>query len=183
MLRILDAGYGIGRVVHEGIAPLAAPQAGLMQALASGIFGAGIKWNFIVMGFALAIVLIVLDKIQEKRGASFRLPVLAVAVGIYLPLGLSVPIFIGGVISWQIKRRSAELDKMQLTRRESLGLLVASGLITGEALIGIGMAVPIVVYGRADVLAFWGVHEGNLPGVVLLAIVAFLLYRAGKSPS
>ena len=136
-----------------------------MQALASGIFGAGIKWNFIVMGFALAIVLIVLDKIQEKRGASFRLPVLAVAVGIYLPLGLSVPIFIGGVISWQIKRRSAELDKMQLTRRESLGLLVASGLITGEALMGVlvallagaGVALPLMAgFGFAPMLALLG---------------------------
>jgi len=41
------------------------------------------------------------------------------------------------------------------------------------------MAIPIVVYGRADILAFWGVYDGNLPGVVLLALVAFLLYRAG----
>ena len=169
ILQLLDNQYGIGRPSPNPNAipnsVLAAPQAGLMQALASGIFGAGIKWNFIVMGFALAIVLIVLDKIQEKRGASFRLPVLAVAVGIYLPLGLSVPIFIGGVISWQIKRRSAELDKMQLTRRESLGLLVASGLITGEALMGVlvallagaGVALPLMAgFGFAPMLALLG---------------------------
>ena len=169
ILQLLDNQYGIGRPSPNPNAipnsVLAAPQAGLMQALASGIFGAGIKWNFIVMGFALAIVLIVLDKIQEKRGASFRLPVLAVAVGIYLPLGLSVPIFIGGVISWQIKRRSAELDKMQLTRRESLGLLVASGLITGEALMGVlvallagaGVALPLMAgFGFAPTLALLG---------------------------
>ena len=60
-------------------------------------------------------------------------------------------------------------------------MLFAAGLITGEALIGIGMAIPIVIYGRPDVLAFWGVHEGNLPGIVLLAAVAFLLYRSGIS--
>ena len=169
ILQLLDNQYGIGRPSPNPNAipnsVLAAPQAGLMQALASGIFGAGIKWNFIVMGFALAIVLIVLDKIQEKRGASFRLPVLAVAVGIYLPLGLSVPIFIGGVISWQIKRRSAELDKMQLTRRESRGLLVASGLITGEALMGVlvallagaGVALPLMAgFGFAPMLALLG---------------------------
>ena len=169
ILQLLDNQYGIGRPSPNPNAipnsVLAAPQAGLMQALASGIFGAGIKWNFIVMGFALATVLIVLDKIQEKRGASFRLPVLAVAVGIYLPLGLSVPIFIGGVISWQVKRRSAKLDKMQLTRRESLGLLVASGLITGEALMGVlvallagaGVALPLMAgFGFAPMLALLG---------------------------
>ena len=187
ILQLLDNQYGIGRPSPNPNAipnsVLAAPQAGLMQALAGGIFGAGIKWNFIVMGFALAIVLIVLDKIQEKRGASFRLPVLAVAVGIYLPLGLSVPIFIGGVISWQVKRRSAGLDKMQLTRRESLGLLVASGLITGEALMGVlvallagaGVALPLMAgFGFAPMLALLG-----------FGAVVVYLYRtpmaAGKS--
>ena len=61
---------------------------------------------------------------------------------------------------------------------ERSGVLFAAGLITGEALIGIGMAIPIVASGRADVLAFWGVHEDNWPGMVLLAIVMYLLYRS-----
>jgi putative OPT family oligopeptide transporter len=136
-----------------------------MQALAGGIFGPGIKWNFIVMGFALAVVLIVLDKIQEKRSSSFRFPVLAVAVGIYLPLGLSVPIFIGGVIAWLVERRSAALDATKLTQRKSLGLLVASGLITGEALMGVvvallagaGFALPLLTgFGFAPILGLLG---------------------------
>ncbi len=73
VLNILDQGYGIGRVspLNPEATMSAAPQAGLMQALASGIFGAGIEWNFIYMGFALAIVLIISDKIQEKRGLIF----------------------------------------------------------------------------------------------------------------
>jgi len=169
ILQLLDNQYGIGRPSPNPDAipnsVLAAPQAGLMQALAGGIFGAGIQWNFIMMGFALAVVLIVLDKIQEKRGSSFRFPVLAVAVGIYLPLGLSVPIFIGGVIAWLVKRRSADLDATQWTRREGLGLLVASGLITGEALMGVlvallagaGVALPLMAgFGLAAPLALLG---------------------------
>lgn len=169
ILQLLDNQYGIGRPSPNPNAipnsVLAAPQAGLMQALAGGIFGAGIKWNFIIMGFALAVALIVLDKIQEKRGSTFRFPVLAVAVGIYLPLGLSVPIFIGGVIAWLVKRRSAELDETQWTRREGLGLLVASGLITGEALMGVmvallagaGVALPLMAgFGFATSLALLG---------------------------
>jgi len=169
ILQLLDNQYGIGRPSPNPDAipnsVLAAPQAGLMQALAGGIFGAGIQWNYIIMGFALAVMLIVLDKIQEKRGSSFRFPVLAVAVGIYLPLGLSVPIFIGGVIAWLVKRRSADLEPAQWTRREGLGLLVASGLITGEALMGVlvallagaGVALPLMAgFGFAPVLALLG---------------------------
>ncbi len=169
ILQLLDNQYGIGRPSPNPNAipnsVLAAPQASLMQALASGIFGAGIKWNFIIMGFALAVGLIVLDKIQEKRGSSFRFPVLAVAVGIYLPLGLSIPIFIGGLIAWRVKQRSRKLDEEQRTKREGLGLLVASGLITGEALMGVmvallagaGIALPLLTgFGFAPVLGLLG---------------------------
>ncbi len=169
ILQLLDNQYGIGRPSPNPNAipnsVLAAPQAGLMQALAGGIFGAGIQWNFIVMGFALAVALIVLDKIQENRGSTFRLPVLAVAVGIYLPLGLSVPIFIGGLIAWRVKQRSCELDEAQTTKRESLGLLVASGLITGEALMGVlvallagaGIALPLMTgFGLAPTFGLLG---------------------------
>jgi putative OPT family oligopeptide transporter len=169
ILQLLDNQYGIGRPSPNPNAipnsVLAAPQASLMQALASGIFGAGIKWNFIIMGFALAVGLIVLDKIQEKRGSSFRFPVLAVAVGIYLPLGLSIPIFIGGLIAWRVKQRSRKLDEEQRTKREGLGLLVASGLITGEALMGVmvallagaGIALPLLTgFGLAPVLGLLG---------------------------
>ena len=180
ILQLLDNQYGIGRPSPNPDAipnsVLAAPQAGLMQALAGGIFGAGIQWNFIMMGFALAVALIVLDKIQEKRDSSFRFPVLAVAVGIYLPLGLTVPIFIGGVISWLVKRRSAELNEAQRTKREGLGLLVASGLITGEALMGVlvallaaaGIALPFMTgFGLAPTLGLLG-----------LGAVIFYQYRS-----
>jgi len=118
----------------------------------------------------------VLDKFQEKRGSSFRFPVLAVAVGIYLPIGLSFPIFVGGVISWLVKRRTASLDDAQRTRRASLGLLAASGLITGEALTGVmvallagaGVALPFMTgFAFAPILALLG-----------LGAVIFYQYRA-----
>ncbi len=177
ILQLLDNQYGIGRPSPNPNAipnsVLAAPQAGLMMALAGGIFGAGIKWNFIIMGFILAVALIVLDKIQEKRGSGFRFPVLAVAVGIYLPLGLSVPILIGGVIAWRVKQRSSRLDKKQRTQREGLGLLVASGLITGEALMGVlvallagaGVALPLLT------------NFGLAPTLALLGLAAVIVYQ------
>jgi len=177
ILQLLDNQYGIGRPSPNPNAipnsVLAAPQAGLMQALAGGIFGAGIQWNFIMMGFALAVALIILDKIQERRGSTFRFPVLAVAVGIYLPLGLSVPIFIGGVLAWMVKRRSADLDDAQWTRREGLGLLVASGLITGEALMGVLVAL---LAGAGVALPFIG-GFGLAPTLALLGLAAVIFYQ------
>jgi len=175
ILQLLDSQYGIGRPSPNPNAipnsVLAAPQAGLMMALAGGIFGAGIQWNFIMMGFALAVALIVLDKVQEKRGSTFRFPVLAVAVGVYLPLGLSVPIFIGGLLAWQVKRRSTALNDAQWNEREGLGVLVGSGLITGEALMGVlvallagaGVALPLMSgFALAPILALLG-----LAGVIV----------------
>lgn len=146
VLTVLDNGYGIGRPspINPDSNPLAAPQAGLMQALAEGIFGEGIEWNFIYIGFAVAVALIILDLIQARRGSSFRFPVLAVAVGIYLPLGLSVPILIGGLIAHRVRRQSAELSEDEQTARSSHGLLIASGLITGEALMGVLVAITAV---------------------------------------
>ena len=171
-LGLLLEAYGIGVPTEAHPEPLAAPQATLMASVAQGVFRGGLPLPMVGIGMAIAVVVIALDLYLEKRRSQFRTPVLALAVGIYLPLELSVPILIGGLIAHSV---GAGLGNN--------GVLFAAGLITGEALIGIGMAVPIVIYERADVLAFWGVHEGNLPGIVLLAIVAFLLYRAGKSPS
>ncbi len=143
VLQVLDSGYGIGRPVPGSASEtfLAAPQAGLMKDLSTGIFGAGIEWNFIFLGFVLAVILIVLDEIQKKRGSDFRFPVLAVAIGIYLPLGLSVTIFIGGVLAWLASRQAKQQPEQERKRRSNAGLLVASGLITGEALMGVLIAV------------------------------------------
>jgi putative OPT family oligopeptide transporter len=148
VLNILDQGYGIGRPspLNPTAVPLAAPQAGLMQALASGIFGEGIEWGFIYIGFALAVGLIILDKIQEKRGSEVRFPVLAVAVGVYLPIGLSVPIFIGGLIAHIIKKQSKKMPTEEKQSKEAGGLLLASGLITGEALMGVLVAIAAVSF-------------------------------------
>ncbi|NNF18131.1 MAG: oligopeptide transporter, OPT family, partial [Gammaproteobacteria bacterium] len=175
ILQVLDAGYGLGRPspVNPNAQFLAAPQAGLMQALASGIFGAGIDWVFIFIGFALAIALIILDRVQEARGSSFRFPVLAVAVGVYLPLGLSVPIFIGGVLAWVVKRRSAAASKETQQQRENTGLLLASGLITGEALMGVLVAVIAAFLMPLPLIAGFTVA----PVLGIVALLAVIVYQ------
>ena len=171
-LTLLLEAYGIGVPTETHPDPLAAPQATLMASVARGVFLGGLPGLMIGIGMAVALAVILLDIFLERRGSAFRTPVLALAVGIYLPLELTVPIFAGGLIAHRAGRtRGNETDS---------GVLFAAGLITGEALIGIAMAVPIVVLGRADALAFWGVHESSIPGVILLGVVGFLLYRAGR---
>ncbi len=177
VLQVLDAGYGIGRPspINPNVQPLAAPQAGLMQALATGIFGAGIKWQFIYMGFALAVGLIILDKIQERRGSTFRFPVLAVAVGVYLPLGLSVPIFVGGVLAHWVKKRSATQPTDVQQKRENMGLLIASGLITGEALMGVLVAMIAAFVMTLPVTQSF--KYATLLGSIAMILVIIYLYR------
>lgn len=174
VLQVLDAGYGIGRAAPGNTTGhfLSAPQAGLMRDLSTGIFGAGIDWNYIYLGFIVAIGLILLDKIQEKRGSNFRFPVLAVAVGIYLPMGLSVPIFIGGLLAHQIQKS----NRQQPTN--STGLLLASGLITGEALMGVVIAIWaafVAPLPQAGAYADW------LGAAVLILIIGYFYRKIAKS--
>jgi putative OPT family oligopeptide transporter len=188
VLTLLLTAYGIGTPTAEHPNPLAAPQASLMAAVARGVFAGGLPWGMVGVGMGLAAIVIGFDAWLARRNASFRAPVLAAAVGLYLPLELQTAIFLGGLIAWATgrtwMRRAAGAPGrvgtlvVARTRAERNGLLFAAGLITGEALIGIVLAVPIVIAGRGDVLAFWGTFGSPWPGVALLAAVVFLLHRA-----
>jgi putative OPT family oligopeptide transporter len=170
----LDDVYGIGRVVHEGTRPLAAPQATLMMTLATGIFGSGIDWTYIQIGCALAVLIIALDKVQERRGATFRLPVLAVAVGIYLPFGLSVLIFVGGLLSWLVQRQFRTAPRDVQLSLENNGLLLASGLITGEAIMGVGVTFWAASRAPGGEHAHYAAHAAI---AVTVALMAYLYWR------
>jgi uncharacterized oligopeptide transporter (OPT) family protein len=102
--------------------------------------------------------------------------VLAVAVGIYLPLELSVPIFLGGLIAHLVERRLGGGEEAERAGRN--GMLFAAGLITGEALMGIIIAIPIVMSGRADVLALpEALYFGGWLGLLIVGALAVSLYR------
>jgi putative OPT family oligopeptide transporter len=184
VLTLLLEAYGIGGApTAQHPNPLSAPQATLMAAVAGGVFGDGLPWNMVAIGVALAAVVIAIDVQLERRGSDFRMPVLAVAVGIYLPLELSVPIVIGGLIAHAGERAFAGRGEAARQAGERNGLLFAAGLITGEALMGIVLAFPIVLTGNADSLAFFGRQNVAWPGLVLLGVVTFALYRAVTAPA
>ncbi len=163
VLDILHTAYVIGSPT------LSAPQATLMKSVAEGVFNGALPWGMVFFGGLIGVLLIIIDLRQEKIGSDFRVPVLAVAVGIYLPIELSVPIFIGGMIAHFGKKAGSTGST------EKHGLLLASGFITGEAIMGILVAVPIFISQNKD---WWPTFEGfTWMGPVLFLGVIYWLYR------
>ncbi len=187
VLWMLHQKYGIGSDAH--LAPelqghaLTAPQAGLMANIARGVFNQDLPWNLIIIGCILAIVIITVDKTLERKGSAFRTPILAVAVGTYLPFSLSTPIFIGGLLSYLTVGKISPHGKDDINQK---GLLFASGLITGEALIGILLAVPLML----NELLGWSIPTNYAvfaeapmhywPGLLVLGGICFWLYKTAR---
>jgi uncharacterized oligopeptide transporter (OPT) family protein len=179
VLSLLHHAYGIGK-------GLQAPQAQLMGTVAKGVFAGGLPWLYIGIGAAIAAVVIAIDSVLEAKKASFRIPVMAFAVGVYLPFELNVPIFLGGVIALLVSRH-LDRNKASHERRqevERMGLLAAAGFITGEALLGIGLAVPVAVAGDKNALTlFHGKYaDFTLPAVILVIVSLALLYKLALRP-
>ncbi len=179
ILNLLLQAYGIGAPTAEQPDALLAPQATLMASVAEGVFGAGLPWGMITIGALIGVGIIALDEYLKWTGANWRAPVLAVAVGIYLPLELSTAILIGGLIAYFTSRRNAAGGR-DVAGGQRHGMLFASGLITGEALIGIGMAVPIVVSGNPDIITL-GVELPEIVGILVIVALSWGLYRVATS--
>ncbi|WP_297092626.1 OPT family oligopeptide transporter [Thermococcus sp.] len=171
VLNLLIQAYGIAGTPTAKENALAAPQAFLMAKVTEGVFTGNLEWNMIYIGAGIAIALIILDEILAMRGSKFRTPVMPVAVGIYLPLSLGVPIFIGGLLRYFVgKARGDGAEKPT-----DPGVLGAAGLIAGEALMGIFFAA-LIVAGVAPSFGF----SSNLIGVLALAGIAVWLYMTGR---
>jgi putative OPT family oligopeptide transporter len=185
VLNLLNDAYHIG---SDG---LPAPQANLMGTVANGVFKGGLPWAIIGIGAAIAAAVIVIDSILAARGAKFRVPVMAFAVGVYLPYHLSTPIFFGGVVALLVERHLHK-RKASAERRgqvERMGLLAAAGFITGEALMGIGLAVPVALKHDENVIALAKDAKGvpayadfAPPSLIFVAIVLVLLYVLALKP-
>ena len=185
VLNLLAQAYGMGEPTAQHPNPLSAPQATLMASVARGLFGGELPWGMIGIGAVIGALIIAVDEWLKKTGKSFRVPVLAAAIGIYLPLELMVPIFLGGLLAYIVERRHGVVgaDESVRDRIHRPGTLFAAGLITGEALMGIFIAIPIVVSGNAEVLSL-GIDLPfvKLIGLAVLAFVAWVLYRIAMKP-
>ncbi|MBE77347.1 MAG: oligopeptide transporter, OPT family [Candidatus Marinimicrobia bacterium] len=135
----------IMQLLHEttpggiGGRELAAPQAGLFASLANGFFGDGIlPWNMVAIGSVIGIIILIGDSFLESKNTKFRLHLMPIAVGMYLPFGLSTPILIGGLLAHFIL--SEDDSNQEPDRVLQKGVLLSSGLIAGESLMGILLA-------------------------------------------
>jgi putative OPT family oligopeptide transporter len=167
VLTLLNEAYGIGS------SELPAPQAVLMMNVAKGVFSGNLEWGMIFFGAIIGILIIILDQIQLRRGSEFRIPILAVAIGIYLPVELTLPIFIGGFINYFASKKATESGNNN-------GILIASGLITGEALMAIFIAIPLFIDKN-----FWPSYSLPSPlyeitALILLSFISYKLYMKGK---
>ena len=162
----------IMQLLHEntpggiGGRELAAPQAGLFASLADGFFGSGtLPWDMVAVGSAIGILLLIGDSYLEKSGQTFRLHLMPVAVGMYLPFGLSTPILIGGLLAHFILKENKTDQKPDNILQK--GVLLSSGMIAGESLMGILLAF----------LAGAGIQSLNL-GIDPNLVTAFTMLAA-----
>lgn len=156
ILALLHQAYGFAgampRPDMDTALAMSAPQATLMTTLAAGIFNHNQDWSMILLGIALGIIIIFIDALLARRQGAARLPALAVGLGIYLPPSIGTVLFIGALLSWIVdyrlkKQAPSQLDSasMLAERAHRKGVLLSSGLIVGESLIGVLMALVIVI--------------------------------------
>ncbi|ARP79124.1 OPT family oligopeptide transporter [Bordetella genomosp. 6] len=191
VLELLYNAYGFGDALpRPGMDPaqaLAAPQATLMLAIAQGIFTHQLNWTMILIGMGVGVALIVIDQVLRRTCRVARLPVLAVGIGIYLPPSASAPIVVGAMLAWllegALRRRAAAAGQAYERYAEGpnrRGVLVASGLIVGESLVGVLLAAVIGATGDEAPLAVVGAGFGPTAewlGFVVFAAVAVWIYR------
>jgi uncharacterized oligopeptide transporter (OPT) family protein len=143
------------------------------------VFGGDLPWSLVGVGAVLGIVVIAIDRRLQRAGKHFRIHVLAFALGVYLPLKLSAAILAGGLIH-VIGEKSVGTH---VESENHAGLLGAAGLVTGEALMGIALAIPVALSGiwpslSADpFMLFDTPPAGGWPGLVILGMVGLWLYR------
>lgn len=196
IMELLYDAYGMGGVFpREGMDPshaLAAPQATLMASVAQGIFEQTLDWDLVLIGVGVSVAVLLLDQmILAKNKSSYRLSVLAVSLGIYLPMDVVLPLVTGGILSYCAKR-AVEKQKAVLSessykalkkKTERHGLLFSAGMIAGDALIGILLAIPFAAYQDTNVLAV--VDSGfnqtaTVLGALVFAAFCYCLYMIGS---
>ncbi len=179
---VLDVvNHAFGFLGAPGVNPahaLPAPQAGLISALAQGVIQHNIDWGALWVGVLIGIACIVLDAVLRRAVKGARLPPLAVGLGIYLPTASTLMIVVGAIVGWAYNRRAARGPKPQA--EQQLGVLLASGLIVGEGLLGVIFAFVIGFSGRPAPIGLVG--DGfETPSIWLggaaFAVIVWLLYR------
>jgi putative OPT family oligopeptide transporter len=180
VLDVLNHAYGFAGApgpVREHALP--APQAGLMSALAQGVLQNNVDWSLIELGAAIGLVIIIVDMVAQRLIPGAHMSPLAVGFGIYLPTSATMMVVLGSIVGWYYNRLADR--RPNPAGAKQLGVLLASGLIVGEGLIGVLIAALVAFSGKDYPLALVGDSFANGPAVVIgtaaLGVAIFLLYR------
>jgi putative OPT family oligopeptide transporter len=183
ILDLLNKAYGFaGAVRPEGLTtdPLPAPQATLISSLARGVLGGDLDWSLLAIGGAVGVGLLLVDAVLARKGW-LRIPPLAVGIGIYLPMTITVPVFVGAVLGWLYDRRADRAVNPAAVKQ--MGVLMASGMIVGESIFGVLLAGLIVGTGNDAPLALVGdsfAGAAEVLGPIVYAALAWALYRVAS---
>jgi putative OPT family oligopeptide transporter len=177
VLSMLNAAYGFAGAPGVGAQALPAPQAALISALATGVLGGDLNWKMIGLGAGVGVIAVVVDA-ALGRAKLLRLPPLAVGIGIYLPMAVTLPVVIGAVLGKLYDRRAEKSRDPAFTKR--MGVLLATGFIVGDSLLNVAFAGIVAATGNGapislvgDNFATIGIVAGTL---VFIAMIAWL-YR------
>lgn len=176
VLDLLNSAFGFAGASGAGANALPAPQAALISALAKGVLGGDLDWGLIAIGAGIGVVVIAIDETLGRAG-KLRLPPLAVGMGIYLPMALTLLIPVGAVVGhfynrWALRQANPEFA-------ERMGVLMATGFIVGESLFGVAFAGIVAGTDSDAPLALVGESHWAVPLAVLIfaGVIAGLYAR------
>jgi len=172
VLEMLNTAYGFAGAPGAGPNALAAPQAGLISALAKGVLGGDLNSRMLAYGALVGVGVVIVDELLGKAG-KLRLPPLAVGIGIYLPMAVTLPVVAGAVIgkvydTWAERRR----DPAAAMR---MGVLLATGLIVGDSLMNVAFAGIVAATGDPGAIAVVGDEFATFAILLGLAVFVALL--------
>ncbi len=178
ILDLLNTTFGFQGAPGAGEDALAAPQAALITAIAQGVLGGNLDWSLIGTGAAIGAGVIAVDELLRKSGKG-SLPPLAVGMGIYLPMGLTLLIPVGAILGHLYNRWAERQADPGFAER--MGVLAATGLIVGESLFGVAFAGIAAATGSPDALAVMAENpRAELAGIVIFAAAVAWLYSATR---
>ena len=176
VLSLLNTAYGFAGAPGAGEAALPAPQAALISALATGVLGGDLNWRMLGIGALVGVGVVILDE-TLGRLKLLRLPPLAVGIGIYLPMAVTLPVVIGAVIGKLYDRRAERMRDPKFAKR--MGVLLATGLIVGDSLLNVAFAGVVAATGDPGAIALVGDEFATfalLGGVVVFLAMLVWLY-------
>ncbi len=175
VLQLMQTGFGFAGAPGAGPDALAAPQASLISSLAQGVFGGSLDWGLLGIGAVVGVVVIVIDEILGRTTEHLHLPPLAVGMGMYLPIDLTLMIPVGALLGKLYDRWAARTAKPE--RAQRLGVLLATGLIVGESLFGVVFAGIVAATGNDSPLGF--VPDSFAPGADWVGVIVFVALVLG----